>query len=100
MIYAQQLGLNTCWTAMTFNKKYVKKLIPEGETLCMTIALGYGQTQGHPHKGKKLSQVTKGECPDWFAKGVEAALLAPTAMNQQKFMFELVNDEPHAYVKL
>ena len=25
--------------------------------------------------------------PDWFEKGVEAALLAPTAMNQQKFVF-------------
>ena len=27
--------------------------------------------------------------PDWFQKGVKAALLAPTAMNQQKFQFIL-----------
>ena len=27
--------------------------------------------------------------PEWFQKGVEAALLAPTAMNQQKFLFRL-----------
>jgi hypothetical protein len=27
--------------------------------------------------------------PDWFRRGVEAAQLAPTAMNQQKFLFEL-----------
>ena len=26
--------------------------------------------------------------PLWFRKGVEAALLAPTAVNQQKFFFE------------
>lgn len=25
--------------------------------------------------------------PEWFEKGIEAALLAPTAMNQQKFQF-------------
>ena len=25
--------------------------------------------------------------PEWFKQGVEAALLAPTATNQQKFMF-------------
>ena len=25
--------------------------------------------------------------PDWFKSGVEAELLAPTAMNQQKFLF-------------
>ena len=28
--------------------------------------------------------------PSWFKKGVEAALLAPTAVNQQKFSFEHV----------
>ena len=30
-----------------------------------------------------------GPAPEWFQKGVEAALLAPTAMNQQKFLFRL-----------
>lgn len=31
--------------------------------------------------------------PEWFENGVEMALLAPTAMNQQKFMIELNEDE-------
>ena len=31
--------------------------------------------------------------PDWFAKGMEAALLAPTALNQQKFYITLENGE-------
>lgn len=31
--------------------------------------------------------------PKWFLRGVEAALLAPTAVNQQKFRFEYVS--PH-----
>lgn len=30
--------------------------------------------------------------PEWFLNGMNAALLAPTAMNQQKFYFELLND--------
>ena len=29
---------------------------------------------------------------EWFFNGMEAALLAPTAMNQQKFFFELSSD--------
>ena len=29
------------------------------------------------------------ESPDWYRQGVEAALLAPTAVNQQKFRFAL-----------
>ena len=41
VLFAQQLGLNTCWAALTFNKKKVKELLLTGETLCMVIALGY-----------------------------------------------------------
>ena len=88
VLQAQQLGLNTCWAALTFNKKNVRALLSPGESLCMVIALGYGETQGKPHKGKTYDQVAEGEgAPDWFRAGVEAALLAPTAVNQQKFRF-------------
>ena len=101
VLFAQQLGLNTCWTAMTFNKKMVKTLVPEGETLCMAIALGYGETQGTPHKGKDIYKVVdvKGGMPEWFVAGVEAALMAPTAVNQQKFVFSLDGDEASVKVK-
>lgn len=101
VIFAQQLGLNTCWTALTFNKKRVKELVPEGETLCMAIALGYGETQGKPHKGKSLHDVidVKGGMPEWFVSGVECALKAPTAVNQQKFCFSLKDDEPSVRVR-
>ena len=98
VLYAQQLGLNTCWTALTFNKKKVKEVIPEGETLCMVIALGYGETQGAQHKSKKASDVSA-DGPEWFKAGVEAALKAPTAVNQQKFYFELQNGEPTVKIK-
>lgn len=96
VIRAQQLGLNTCWVAMTFNKRVVKKMIPDGEKLCMVIALGYGQDQGKERKSKSVDQVTatKGKMPDWFKAGVEAALLAPTAMNQQKFVIGIIDGEP------
>ena len=96
VLEAQRLGLNTCWVALSFNKTNVKKLIPEGEKLVSVIAIGYGQTQGKPHKSKTLERVmaTKGEMPDWFKKGAEAALLAPTAINQQKFKMEIKNGNP------
>ena len=101
VLYAQQLGLNTCWTALTFNKKKVKELVPAGETLCMVIALGYGETQGNAHKSKSMYDVidVKGGMPEWFVAGVEAALKAPTAVNQQKFCFMLENDKPSVKVK-
>ena len=101
VLYAQQLGLNTCWAALTFNRKKVKELVPAGEKLCMVIALGYGETQGTPHKGKSMYDVidVKGGMPEWFVAGVESALKAPTAVNQQKFCFMLENDKPSVKIK-
>lgn len=100
VLFAQQLGLNTCWAALTFNKKKVRELIPEGETLCMVIALGYGETQGVTRKSKSVQDVTEGSTdPSWFIKGVEAALKATTAVNQQKFQFSLKDGEPFIQVK-
>ena len=37
--------------------------------------------------------------PDWFRNGVEAALKAPTAVNQQKFALGMRNGEPVVKVK-
>lgn len=90
---AQQLGLNTCWVAMSYRKVPSAFTVAPGEKLCLVIALGYGSTQGVAHKSKTPEQVTKadGPLPGWFQKGVRAALLAPTAMNQQKFTFGLEN---------
>lgn len=89
VLKAQQLGLNTCWVAMTYSKIKTAFEIRQGEKLCLVIALGYGETQGVPHKSKPISELAKvdGQMSDWFQNGMEAALLAPTAMNQQKFLF-------------
>ena len=54
------------------------------------IALGYGETQGKGHKVKDVKEISNASdvTPKWFNKGVEAAVLAPTAVNQQKFYLE------------
>lgn len=91
VLFAQELGLNTCWVAMTYSKIKTAFRVGKGEKLCVVIALGYGETQGLPHKSKSMEEVIQLDepAPEWFQKGVEAALLAPTAMNQQKFLFRL-----------
>ena len=92
VLKAQEFGLNTCWVAMTHGKS--KAQIDKGEKLVCLISLGYGKTAGAAHKSKKLSEVCnyKKDMPEWFLSGMEAALLAPTAMNRQKFYFELLPD--------
>lgn len=91
VLFAQQLGLNTCW-AGTFNKKTIPAQVNPGEVVVISIAIGYGATQGRERKSKKAEQVTSGSTPDWFNYGVEMALLAPTAINQQKFEILLNED--------
>lgn len=94
MLRAQQLGLNTCWVVMTYSKKKVKCEIADGEKMAGILALGYGTEQGTAHKSKPAEELGRcdGEWPGWFRKGIEAAMLAPTAMNKQKFRFELQAD--------
>ena len=101
VLYAQSLGLNTCWAALTFNKRKVRQLIKPGEALCMVIALGYGETPGKARRSKTYQQVVEhvDNPPRWFVDGVDAALKAPTAVNQQKFAFTLMDGEPSARVK-
>lgn len=92
---AQELGLNTCFVAMSYRRGAVKAKIraSEGEKLQCSIALGYGKTQGTPHKNKSLKSVLKVVCqkPDHIDQVVEACLLAPTALNQQKFKVVCTN---------
>ena len=88
--------MNTCWVAMTHGKSAAE--IKKGGKLACIIALGYGVTQGAAHTNKSLEQLCNcaSDMPDWFSKGMEAALLAPTAMNQQKFFITLENGKVSA----
>ena len=106
VLLAQTLGLNTCWVGLSYSKVPGTYVLDEGEKIVCYIAIGYGETQGVSHKIKTVEQVSRSAVrtlgssknasditPSWFKKGVEAALLAPTAVNQQKFSFEYVGME-------
>lgn len=90
VLKCQELGLNTCWVGMTHGKS--KAEIKRGQKLLVIISLGYGETQGVPHKSKSIAELGKADqSTEWFGRGMEAVSLAPTAVNQQKFLFELKN---------
>ena len=94
VLLAQTLGLNSCWVGLTFSKQPGRYTIADGEKMHGVIALGYGANQGvqHPQKPVEGFYKAASEVPEWFKRGMEAALLAPTAMNMQKFEFELLPD--------
>ena len=91
VLACQRVGVNSCWVALTFRKgKAVYELDP-GEKLYMVVALGDGKTQGSERRSKTPEQISDltAASPDWYRRGLEAVLLAPTAVNQQKFRFSL-----------
>lgn len=99
VLLAQTLGLNTCWVGLSYRKIPDTYVLEEGEVIKAYISIGYGETQGVNRKSKTVEQVsnTSDITPSWFNRGVEAALLAPTAVNQQKFSFEYLGmkDDRH-----
>lgn len=94
VLTAQAMGLNTCWVGLTFSKKNALVEVADSEKLYALIAIGHGTTQGANHKIKTPQQVAPAydSAPEWFKRGVDCALLAPTAVNQQKFQFKLLPD--------
>ncbi|MBR5192261.1 MAG: nitroreductase [Clostridia bacterium] len=102
VLKAQELGLNTCWVALTYNKAKCPVKPNKKEEIIIVIALGYGANQGNLHKSKPLTSLysSKEEVPSWFIKGVEYASLAPTAINQQQFVFNYKNGVATAKAKI
>ena len=94
VLLAQTLGLNSCWVGLSFTKQPDRYQVADGEKLHCVITLGYGANQGVQHPMRPMEKFIKlnGNMPEWFKRGMEAALLAPTAVNQQKFEFELLDD--------
>lgn len=94
VLQARAMGIDSCWVAGTYNKRNAACAIFKGEKLFCVIALGYGKTHGSPRKSKpmeKCCELSEGIAlmPKWFETGMEAAMLAPTAMNRQDFVIRL-----------
>ncbi len=97
VIAAQMMGLNTCWVGGTYGKGKCKVNKEANEKIVCVIAIGYGENAGVKHKSKPLSKIcsiAEENMPIWFKNGVKAALMAPTAVNQQKFTIRLEGEEP------
>lgn len=98
LLRAAQLDLDTCWVGLSFSKHKAQQhaKLDEDSKVRFAIALGHGVTRGKPSRSKTYGQVASVEggipVPTWFERGVEAALLAPSALNQQRFTFRLEAD--------
>ena len=96
VLFLQMQGLNTCWVGGTYKKGKCNVTVSSGEKVVCVIAFGYGVNEGLKRTTKpmeKLCNVPEKEMPGWFKNGMKAAMMAPTAINQQKFYVELDGEE-------
>lgn len=94
VLAAQDMGLNTCWCALCSRRKS-RAVVAPGKKIRLVIAVGHGKTQGFSRKTKSVEALSSVECAKelaWFAAAMEAAQLAPTAMNNQNFKITLLSD--------
>jgi len=93
VLKAQEMELNTCWVGAGYSKNELNVEILPNEKIVCVIAIGYGVHNGKVRPSKTFEEVsTSKDVPKWYKKGIEYALLAPTAVNQQKFKFALLEN--------
>ena len=91
------LGLGTCFVGMSYTNNKEKYVLNKDESLDLMLYVGYSNGTEHGRKSKTYDDVAKGEnVPEWFKQCVDAALKAPTALNQQKFTLEYVDGKVKA----
>ncbi len=97
VLLAQSLGLRTCW-ALLCSKKQIK--VADGERFCIGISVGYGEDDGVQHKDKPVSEIADlTDAPEWFRKGIECVMLAPSGRNKQPISFTQKDGKVSAHHK-
>lgn len=64
ILYSQTLGLNTWWIGGTYNSNNASKYYNSDEVIVKgIIVVGYGETQGVPHKCKRAEKIATYDGP-------------------------------------
>ena len=109
ILEAETMNLATCWVAGFFRRKETESLIRIGanERVMAITPIGYATKHlsfeerlmtgfGLTHKRRKLSGLVTGlnesEWPKWIKMSLEAARLAPSAVNRQPWRFHIEPD--------
>ncbi len=108
VLEATALGLNTCWVAGFVKRDVVQQHISveEQETILSVTPVGYSlrtnerveywrNVQNIKHKRRELRElVTTGvdQFDPWITSALEAARLAPSAVNRQPWRFSVTSD--------
>lgn len=116
ILEATALGLNTCWVAGFFKPESVASLIeikgnervlavtPLGyarrfESLEEKLMTGFGSTHRRLPFSRLISEPGRENVPEWIKASIQAARLAPSAVNRQPWGFDVGDDTITVYVR-
>ncbi len=116
ILEATALGLNTCWVAGFFRPESVASLVevkdnervlvvtPVGyasgfESLGERLMTGFGLTHRRLPLSKLVSERRVDNLPEWVKVSLEAARLAPSAVNRQPWGFNVADDGITIFVR-
>jgi len=116
ILEATVLGLNTCWVAGFFRHEIVASLVeiksnervlavtpvgysPRIESLEEKLMSGFGRTHRRLPVSRLMSKPSRDSLPEWIEASIEAARLAPSAVNRQPWGFDVAEDIITVYVR-
>ena len=116
VLEATALGLNTCWVGGFFKPERVASLIDigpservlavtpvgyasESESLQEKLMTGFGRTHVRLPISKIGGNSNEANLPDWIRASIEAARLAPSAVNRQHWGFSVQDDGILVFVR-
>jgi nitroreductase len=116
ILEATALGLNTCWVAGFFRPEIVTSLIEMSnkEQVLAVTPVGYAPEYesweeklmsrfGRSHNRLPISKLVRGlpkeQWPSWVNASLEAARLAPSAVNRQPWGFNIQGDSITVFVR-
>jgi len=116
VLEATALGLNTCWVGGFFKPESVASLVeikgnervlavtPVGyarrfESLEEKLMTGFGRTHRRLPVSRLTNRPGRDELPEWVRASIQAARLAPSAVNRQPWGFDLEDDSITVYVR-
>jgi len=116
ILEATALGLNTCWVAGFFRPEVVASLIeiknnervlavtPVGyarkfESWEERLMTGFGRTHTRLSLSRTVSGLPRENWPDWAKASLEAARLAPSAVNRQPWGLKVEDDGITVFIR-
>ncbi len=116
VLEATALGLNTCWVAGFFRREIVASLIEvsnkervlavtpvgyarESESWQEKLMTGFGRSRNRLALSKLVRGLPRKSWSDWVNISLEAARLAPSAVNRQPWSFDVQDDGITVFVR-